>query len=213
VDRLPDEVGSSVELTEVLLVANNGDVTVGTPTVEGARVVAEVVEQGRDKKILVFKYKSKVRYRRRHGHRQHYTRLAIRDIVGGPSAVEEAKEEAKPKRARRTAKKKPAGAEAPKAEAKPKRAKRPAKVKAAEADAPKAESAGPEAEADVKPKPARRTAKAKAVDAEAPKAEAKPKRTRRATKAEPAEGEAKPRRPKRSAKPKVAAGEAKEESE
>ena len=51
----------------------DGDVQLGTPFVEGARVVAEVLDHGRDKKILVFKYKNKTRYRRRHGHRQDYT--------------------------------------------------------------------------------------------------------------------------------------------
>jgi large subunit ribosomal protein L21 len=53
---------------------------VGTPVVDGARVLAEVLEHGRDKKILVFKYKNKTRYRRRYGHRQDFTRLAIRQI-------------------------------------------------------------------------------------------------------------------------------------
>ena len=65
----------------MLLVDDAGEVQVGTPFVEGARVVAEVIEQGRDTKILVFKYKNKTRYRRRHGHRQAYTRVAIREIL------------------------------------------------------------------------------------------------------------------------------------
>jgi len=65
--------------------------------VDGARVIAEVVEHGRDKKISVFKYKSKVRYRRRHGHRQDFTRLAIRGILGAGVEAEEVEEE-KPKR-------------------------------------------------------------------------------------------------------------------
>ena len=57
--------------------------TVGQPTVAGARVVAEVQGHGRDKKIVVFKYKSKVRYRRKQGHRQGFTRLSIQKIVSG----------------------------------------------------------------------------------------------------------------------------------
>jgi large subunit ribosomal protein L21 len=81
----------------VLLVSGSGNVTIGTPLVDGARVIAEVVEHGRDKKISVFKYKNKTRYRRRRGHRQDYTRLAIRGIL---AAGEEApaEEETKPKR-------------------------------------------------------------------------------------------------------------------
>ncbi len=78
---MPAQAGSMVELREVLLVDDAGEVQVGAPFVEGARVVAEVIDHGRDKKILVFKYKNKTRYRRRHGHRQAYTRLAIRQIL------------------------------------------------------------------------------------------------------------------------------------
>jgi large subunit ribosomal protein L21 len=80
VDRLEADVGARVELTDVLLLSESGRAVVGTPTVADARVVAEVVEHGRDKKILVFKYKNKTRYRRRRGHRQDYTRLAIKQI-------------------------------------------------------------------------------------------------------------------------------------
>ena len=75
------EPGSQVELGEVLLVADGDQVKVGAPTVPGARVLAEVVEHGRHKKILVFKYKPKVRYRKKTGHRQPFTRLRVREIV------------------------------------------------------------------------------------------------------------------------------------
>jgi len=89
VELLPADVGAVVELSDVLLVADGDDVTVGQPLVAGARVVAEVVEHGRGPKIIVFKYKNKTRYRRRTGHRQSYTRLAIRQILVGaePAAV------------------------------------------------------------------------------------------------------------------------------
>jgi large subunit ribosomal protein L21 len=97
VDRLEVEVGSTVELTDVLFLSEGGTATVGTPTVADARVVAEVVEHGRDKKILVFKYKNKTRYRRRYGHRQDYTRLAIKRMGIGEIEVATAK----PKRASR----------------------------------------------------------------------------------------------------------------
>ena len=90
VERLPAAVGAVVELSDVLLVADGDDVTVGQPRVDGARVVAEVVEHGRGPKIIVFKYKNKTRYRRKTGHRQDYTRLAIRQILVGtePAIVE-----------------------------------------------------------------------------------------------------------------------------
>ena len=74
------EAGAEVELGEVLMVG--GDVPrIGAPLVEGARVRAEVVGDARGEKIVVFKYRNKKRYRRRTGHRQDYTRLAIKEIV------------------------------------------------------------------------------------------------------------------------------------
>ncbi len=81
VESIKAEPGSSIELTKVLAVSNKGKVTLGTPTVEGAKVVAEVVAHGRGKKIIVFKYKSKTRYRKKNGHRQGYTDLTVKDIV------------------------------------------------------------------------------------------------------------------------------------
>jgi large subunit ribosomal protein L21 len=81
VDRLPLEVGTSVELDQVLLVTNDGSFSVGTPIVDGAKVKATVVNQIRGRKILVFKYKTRVRYRRTKGHRQHYTLLKIDEIL------------------------------------------------------------------------------------------------------------------------------------
>jgi len=72
--------GSTVELDRVLLVADDGEVRVGTPIVKGAKVIATALGEGKGKKIIVFKYKPKVRYRRKKGHRQLYTRLAIKEI-------------------------------------------------------------------------------------------------------------------------------------
>ena len=63
-----------------LLSDDDGDITVGAPTVEGAKVTAEVVQQGRGKKVIVFKYKAKTRYRRKNGHRQNFTELRVTDI-------------------------------------------------------------------------------------------------------------------------------------
>jgi large subunit ribosomal protein L21 len=97
VEKLSAAEGDKVELADVLLLADGGQVTAGNPTVAGAKVTAQVVEQGRGPKAVIFKYKSKVRYRRRTGHRQPYTRLAIEEIVtpGGESA-----EPKKPRRSR-----------------------------------------------------------------------------------------------------------------
>ncbi|MCB0033905.1 MAG: 50S ribosomal protein L21 [Anaerolineales bacterium] len=83
VEKLPLEVGEQVELENVLLVANGDEVTIGQPTVQGASVKATVVHQYKGKKIFVWKYKPKKRYRRRQGHRQQYTRLRIDEIVAG----------------------------------------------------------------------------------------------------------------------------------
>jgi large subunit ribosomal protein L21 len=83
VERLPAEPGETLELGSVLLLAGDGDepARVGAPSVPGAVVRAEVVEHGRGEKIIVFRYKSKVRYRRKTGHRQALTRLRITDIL------------------------------------------------------------------------------------------------------------------------------------
>lgn len=81
VESLPADPGSEVELHDVLLLADGDAVTVGTPVVRGAVVRAEIVDHGRDQKVISFKYKAKTRYRRKHGHRQGFTRLAIKEIV------------------------------------------------------------------------------------------------------------------------------------
>jgi large subunit ribosomal protein L21 len=77
--------GETVELERVLLVGDGEKVTVGTPTVDGAKVVATSNGDGRAAKIIVFKYKPKTRYRRKTGHRQGFTRLTI-DRIDGPGA-------------------------------------------------------------------------------------------------------------------------------
>jgi len=74
------EPGSQITLDEVLMIGGTDDVKIGAPLVANASVVAEVVGEARGEKIVVFKYKRKKRYRRRTGHRQDYTRLAIKEI-------------------------------------------------------------------------------------------------------------------------------------
>jgi large subunit ribosomal protein L21 len=80
VDKLPAEEGSYVQFSDVLAVSKGGELTVGNPLVGDASVLAQVRSQYLDRKILVFKYKRKTRYRRKKGHRQPYTRLYITSI-------------------------------------------------------------------------------------------------------------------------------------
>ena len=82
VEKLASDVDSEVVFDQVLAVVNDGDVKVGFPVVEGAKVTAKVLEQGKEKKVLVFKYKAKSDYRRRQGHRQPYTKVVIEKIEG-----------------------------------------------------------------------------------------------------------------------------------
>jgi large subunit ribosomal protein L21 len=77
VERLEGDVGSPVEFTEVLLTSADDAVRIGTPLVDGARVRGEIVAQGRDRKILVFKKKRRKNYRRRRGHRQSVTTVRV----------------------------------------------------------------------------------------------------------------------------------------
>jgi large subunit ribosomal protein L21 len=87
VELLPSPVDSVAEFGEVLALSDGGEVTIGAPLVEGAKVTAQVLSHYKDKKLMVFKYKAKTRYRRKRGHRQTYTRLRIQDIeLNKPSA-------------------------------------------------------------------------------------------------------------------------------
>ena len=80
VESLPGDEGDLVELEDVRMVSDEGEVTLGSPTVAGAKVTAEILGRGKAKKIIVFKYKAKTRYRKKNGHRQQYTELRITDI-------------------------------------------------------------------------------------------------------------------------------------
>ena len=81
VEKLPYEVGEQIELDQVLLVANGSGTKIGQPMVDGAKVKATVLRQVKGRKVIVFKFRSSKRYRRKRGHRQHYTRLRIEEIV------------------------------------------------------------------------------------------------------------------------------------
>ncbi len=77
IEKLDAEAGESVTFDKVLAVIDGENATFGAPTVEGAAVTAEVVKNGKGKKVLVFKYKPKKNERRRQGHRQPYTKVQI----------------------------------------------------------------------------------------------------------------------------------------
>jgi large subunit ribosomal protein L21 len=80
VEKLEVEPGSTVELTEVLMVATDQGTTVGTPTVGGAAVVCKAVRNGKGKKILIYKYKRRKGFARKQGHRQPFTTLSVTEI-------------------------------------------------------------------------------------------------------------------------------------
>ena len=80
VEKLAGELDEQVVFSDVLTVVEDGSVKIGTPYLAGAKVKAKVLNQGKDKKILVYKYKSKANYRRRQGHRQPYTKVSIEKI-------------------------------------------------------------------------------------------------------------------------------------
>ncbi|KXZ40137.1 LSU ribosomal protein L21P [Alkalithermobacter thermoalcaliphilus JW-YL-7 = DSM 7308] len=80
VEKLQANEGDVVTLDKVLAVSKDGNLVVGNPVVDGAKVDAKVLEQGKGKKIIVFKYKPKKDYRRKQGHRQPYTKIVIEKI-------------------------------------------------------------------------------------------------------------------------------------
>jgi large subunit ribosomal protein L21 len=82
VHRLQNEEGASVEFDKVLLVDNNGSVKVGTPTVGGAKVKAQVLNHLKGDKVIVFKKKRRKGYKKKNGHRQYFTKIQISDILG-----------------------------------------------------------------------------------------------------------------------------------
>ena len=81
VEKLDAEPGSEIVFDKVMMVKTDDDIMIGEPYVESASVKAEVIEQGKDKKIIVFKYKRKKNYQRKQGHRQQYTTLQIKAIA------------------------------------------------------------------------------------------------------------------------------------
>jgi large subunit ribosomal protein L21 len=80
IEKLAGEVDECLVFCDVLTVVQDGDVKVGAPFLEGAKVTGKVLKQGKEKKIIVYKYKSKATYRRKQGHRQPYTKVSIEKI-------------------------------------------------------------------------------------------------------------------------------------
>jgi large subunit ribosomal protein L21 len=148
IERVSGDAGSTITFDRVLLVGEGDDVTVGTPTIDGASVTGTVIGEALGPKLVVFKFKQKVKYRRHAGHRQHLTRVRIDEIAakGRSSKAKEPERAAKetaaaeaPAKATRKPRARTTSAkadEAPAAEAeKPKRTRKaPAKPKAAEAE-------------------------------------------------------------------------------
>ncbi len=81
IDRLPYEVEHSFTTSDVLLIGSGDQTVIGQPLVAGAAVTLTVVEQFRDKKVLVFKYRQRTNFRRKRGHRQYYTRVRVDEIT------------------------------------------------------------------------------------------------------------------------------------
>lgn len=82
VEKLAGQVGDTVTLNQVLFIGGNGEVKIGTPTLSDAKVSAEILDQGKAKKVLVFKKKRRKSYSRQRGHRQQLTTLKIMEIQG-----------------------------------------------------------------------------------------------------------------------------------
>ena len=151
IDRLPGDPGDTIELGDVLLMGEGESLTFGAPTIDGARVIGTIAEQGRAPKIVVFRYKAKTRSRKKTGHRQQFTRLVVSDILAAGQDPKPKAERAAPAEA---SVEEPAEAAAPVAvaEEKPKRSRR----KSEPTPAPPTEAAGePPADSTPAEKPRR----------------------------------------------------------
>jgi len=149
IERLAAEAGATLTFDRVLLIGDGDEVTVGTPVVTGASVSATVLGEELGPKLVIFKFKQKVKYRRRTGHRQHLMRVRIDAINadGKPRAKAKAEPEAKAEAVADEAPKKATAPRAPKPRA--------SRAKAATKETDTAPEASAEA-SEAKPKPARR---------------------------------------------------------
>ncbi len=171
-ERLAAEAGEAYTFDRVLLIGDGDEVMVGTPLVAGATVSATVLGEERGPKLIIFKFKQKVKYRRRTGHRQHLVRVRIDAINADGKSTSAAPTEAPP------------AAEKPKA----RRASRAAKASADGGDATAAEKPAEKPKARARRKPAAASAKAETADTATSADKPKAKRASRAKpKAKPAE--------------------------
>jgi len=83
VEKVDGDVGETINLDRVLLLFDGKETKVGSPIVSGAKVVSEITQQGRAKKVIVFKFRRRTKYRRKQGHRQSLTHLRVKEIVVG----------------------------------------------------------------------------------------------------------------------------------
>jgi large subunit ribosomal protein L21 len=156
VERLAAEPGAPITFDRVLLVGDGEAVTVGTPIVDGASVSATVIGEALGPKLIIFKFKQKVKYRRTNGHRQHLTRVRIDEIsAGGKRAKAEAAKEPSQSTAKSAAAETADDASATEAPAKPARTRKPATPKKETASAATTDAETP----DAKPATRRRAAK------------------------------------------------------
>ncbi len=81
VEKLVGDVGDTVELNDILMIVDGENINIGTPVLENAKITAKIVEQGKDKKIIVFKKKRRKGYRLKKGHRQPFTAINIQEIT------------------------------------------------------------------------------------------------------------------------------------
>ncbi|WP_442784350.1 MULTISPECIES: 50S ribosomal protein L21 [unclassified Cocleimonas] len=150
VESLDAEVGATVNFEEVLMIADGDDVTVGTPTIASAKVVAEVIAHGRAKKVEIVKFRRRKHHQKRTGHRQNFTQIQIQNINGKGAPAKKAKAATKDTDAETTEKpaKKAAAKPAAKketAEKKPAAKKAAPKKSTAKDDLTKIEGVGPKA--------------------------------------------------------------------
>ena len=93
VEKLPGDAGDQIQFDKVLLISDGNEVKVGTPYIEGAKIAGEIVETGKGKKVIVFKFKSKKDYRRKQGHRQPFTAVEITSLTGKATPRKSAEKE------------------------------------------------------------------------------------------------------------------------
>jgi large subunit ribosomal protein L21 len=191
VEKIPGDVGGKVTFNQVLMISDGDDVNIGQPVLADALVEGHIVAQGKTRKIIVFKYKRRKRYRRKNGHRQQFTAVKIDSIQ---SKTAKARQKAEPEtEVKETVKKAPAGVEATQET----RVKAETKRSETKKSAIKKETAKkPEAKAEAKKKPAKKPAD---------RAEAKKKEAQKAVKPKARKAEAKPGAKKAAAGKKPAA--------